>query len=55
MFCFQVGPAVTFSETCNDPISPPPGLGQHTHQVLSNVLGYSNETIDKLMRDQIIE
>ncbi|MFH1647533.1 MAG: CoA transferase [Chloroflexota bacterium] len=32
--------------------TPPPTLGQHTHQVLSELLGYSREKIEKLEAEQ---
>ena len=32
--------------------TPPPTLGQHTHQVLSGLLGYSREQIEKLEAEQ---
>ena len=32
--------------------TPPPTLGQHTHQVLSGLLGYSREKIEKLEAEQ---
>lgn len=34
--------------------SPAPGIGQHTRDVLRDVLGYSDERIDKLASDKII-
>ncbi len=35
--------------------SPAPQLGAHTREVLGDVLGYSNETIDRLISDGVLE
>lgn len=44
----QVAPAVTFSSSQNKIRTPPPVLGQHTHQVLSDVLHYTQDKIQEL-------
>ncbi|MDH5696737.1 MAG: CoA transferase, partial [Dehalococcoidia bacterium] len=31
---------------------PPPTLGQHTHEVLTNILGYSEDRIKKIREEQ---
>lgn len=49
-----VGPAVKFSSARNQPQSPPPVLGQHSHHILSDILGYSHDHIDSLMRVGIV-
>ncbi|PVV01619.1 hypothetical protein BB560_003958 [Smittium megazygosporum] len=46
-----VSPAVQFSETPLTIDLPPPMLGQHTRPVLSEVLGYPEEKIQKLSED----
>lgn len=43
-----VGPPVEYSGSRNAVRSPPPSLGQHTVQVLSEVLNYSSSKIQKL-------
>lgn len=45
-----VAPAVKFSNAKNQIRSPPPTLGQHTHEILHNTLGYSQEKIDRLIK-----
>ncbi|XP_055848443.1 succinate--hydroxymethylglutarate CoA-transferase [Episyrphus balteatus] len=50
-----VGPPVKFSEAANDARTAPPCLGQHTDEVLSDVLKYSKTDIEKLRRDRIIQ
>ncbi|CAG5108872.1 Similar to SUGCT: Succinate--hydroxymethylglutarate CoA-transferase (Homo sapiens) [Cotesia congregata] len=48
-----VGPAVKFSYGENQVRSPPPTLGQHTRQVLKQLLNYSDQTIDSLIKNKI--
>lgn len=50
-----VGPPVVFSEAENSVRTAPPLLGQHTDEVLKEVLGYSPEKIEKLKRNKIIQ
>lgn len=45
-----VAPAVKFSNAKNQIRSPPPTLGQHTHEILQNTLGYSQEKIQRLIK-----
>ena len=33
----------------------PPALGQHTQEILSKILGYSNETIQTLANDKVVQ
>ncbi|KAJ9086858.1 hypothetical protein DSO57_1039213 [Entomophthora muscae] len=49
-----VGPAVKYSVSGSSIRSPPPTLGQHTHQVLSEKLGLSPEKIAELKEAGII-
>lgn len=48
-----VGPPVTYSDAMNSVQSAPPILGQHTYQVLKNILSYDDDKIT-LLRDQKI-
>ena len=50
-----MGPAVKFSDSENQPKSAPPALGQHTKEVLSDILGYSEQTINDLANDKVIQ
>lgn len=49
-----VGPPVKYSYADNEIRSPPPVLGQHTSEVLKNVLNYSEEMIVKLKEKRMI-
>ncbi|KAI7898098.1 CoA-transferase family III domain-containing protein [Cokeromyces recurvatus] len=49
-----VGPPVKFSEAHTTVRLPPPVLGAHTNDILSNVLGYSKTQIDQLLLDKSI-
>jgi crotonobetainyl-CoA:carnitine CoA-transferase CaiB-like acyl-CoA transferase len=42
------------SETPLDRYEPPPRLGQHTDELLSNVLGMGSSDIEELVRDKIV-
>ena len=50
-----VGPPVVYSEGRNEVRCPPPVLGQHTDDILTNLLGYSADKIDELRRKDIIQ
>lgn len=50
-----VGPPVVFSESQNDARMAPPILGQHTDEVLRDILGYTKEKIQNLRSKKIIE
>lgn len=50
----QLAPAVTFSASENRMRSPPPILGQHTTQVLTDVLSYSQQKIKRLEEQGVI-
>ncbi|KAF2347856.1 CoA-transferase family III, partial [Trinorchestia longiramus] len=49
-----VGPPVQFSESCNKIRSHPPRLGEHTRQVLSEVLSYEVSAIEELARRNVV-
>lgn len=46
---------VVYSETENKARTAPPLLGQHTNEVLSNLLQYSDDRIQSLRADKIIQ
>lgn len=50
-----IGPPVVYSDTHNSARSAPPTLGQHTDEVLKNVLGYDEEKIQNLRSKQIVQ
>ncbi|XP_058789995.1 succinate--hydroxymethylglutarate CoA-transferase [Phymastichus coffea] len=50
-----VGPPVQYSFAKNAVRLPPPVLGQHTTEVLKNILNYSDKTLESLRRNKIIE
>jgi CoA:oxalate CoA-transferase len=50
----QPGNPIKMSATPGESFSPPPLIGQHTHQVLSELLGYSKGKIEELERENII-
>uniref|UniRef100_A0A1B6EF02 Succinate--hydroxymethylglutarate CoA-transferase n=2 Tax=Clastoptera arizonana TaxID=38151 RepID=A0A1B6EF02_9HEMI len=50
-----VGPPVLYSDSLNSVRAPPPSLGQHTDQVLSEVLNYSQKEIQKLKNNGDIQ
>lgn len=47
----MVGPPVKFSEAETSIRLAPPLLGAHTNEILTDVLGYSKEKVDKLKQD----
>lgn len=50
------GPAVKYDDqTCQGVPSAPPMLGQHTTEILSDMLMYSDREIYDLERDGVIE
>jgi len=50
----QLGSPLKFSLTPIEIKTPPPMLGQHTVEVLKNILGYSDDEIEKLKKEGII-
>jgi crotonobetainyl-CoA:carnitine CoA-transferase CaiB-like acyl-CoA transferase len=50
----QIGIPMKFSETPGEIRKPPPLLGQHTKEILKNLLEYSEEEIKQLEREEII-
>ncbi|MEW6041092.1 MAG: CoA transferase, partial [Elusimicrobiota bacterium] len=48
------GIPVKLSETPGAAQTPPPTLGQHTEEVLKEILGYDEKTIQKLKRENVI-
>ncbi|XP_054713908.1 succinate--hydroxymethylglutarate CoA-transferase-like isoform X2 [Uloborus diversus] len=48
------GPAVKYSTGSNEARSPPPTLGEHTNEVLSSILQYSNEKINRLRALKVV-
>lgn len=49
-----VGPAVRFSSFSPSGPTPPPLIGQHTVEVLRDVLSYSNEVIETLLESKAV-
>jgi CoA:oxalate CoA-transferase len=49
-----VGMPVHFSKTPGDPRAAAPEFGEHTEQVLIDMLGYSWEDIGKLKEEEVI-
>lgn len=49
----QIGPTVKLSATPGEIGSPPPRLGEHTREILSEI-DYDDATIDRLARDGVI-
>jgi len=50
----QIGIPMKFSETPGQIKAPPPLLGQHTEEILKNLLGYSEEEINQLRSEEVI-
>ncbi len=48
------GNPIKLSRSDEESFSPPPTLGQHTNDVLSSVLGYSEDQIEKLRAQKVI-
>ncbi len=44
-----------FSETPAEVKARPPLWGEHTREILSNILGYSNTQIERLLKEKVIE
>ncbi len=50
----QPGNPIKMSDTPGETFSPPPLLGQHTYQLLNELLGYSKKKIEELEKEKII-
>lgn len=50
-----VGPPVKYSNASNEARTSPPVLGQHTNEVLRDLLGYDDKQINQLMMKNIIQ
>ena len=50
-----VGPPVSYSYAENKVRLPPPILGQHTKEILKNLLNYSDDTCNNLINEKIIQ
>ncbi|CAK9813102.1 Succinate--hydroxymethylglutarate CoA-transferase [Anthophora quadrimaculata] len=50
-----VGPPVTYSYATNNVRFAPPILGQHTDEILKNVLNYTDDSIQLLKRNKIVQ
>jgi crotonobetainyl-CoA:carnitine CoA-transferase CaiB-like acyl-CoA transferase len=49
-----VGPVAKLSGSPEPLTGPAPLLGQHNEEVLTEILGYSNEQVDRLKLDGVI-
>lgn len=50
-----VGPPVTFSYGKNEARLPPPMLGQHTQEILKNILNYPQDVIENLIKNKTVQ
>lgn len=48
------GPAVKYSESINMGRSPPPCLAEHTNEILSSILHYTEDDIEGLRNSKVI-
>ena len=51
----MMGRPIKFPGATQSPLTPPPVLGQHTREVLANVLGLEAETLDALAQRGVID
>ena len=55
-FFFFLGPAVEYDgQTCEGIPTPPPMLGQHTNDVLIDILGYDRKEIHKMEGEGVVK
>lgn len=50
-----VGPPVTYSYASNKVRLAPPMLGQHTYEILKNILNYSDTKIQMLKETEVVQ
>jgi succinate--hydroxymethylglutarate CoA-transferase len=50
----MVGPPATFSESAVGIQSPPPTLGEHNREILTSLLGYSDQKVEDLRNQGVI-
>lgn len=50
-----VGPAVTYSYATNKVRTAPPMVGQHTTEILKNILNYTDDKIQTLKKAKIVQ
>lgn len=50
-----VGPAVTYSYSTNKVRFAPPVMGQHTTEILKNILNYTDDKIEALKKVKIVQ
>ena len=48
------GVPIKLSETPGEVQSPPPTLGQHTHEVLTSLLGYDDSDVEVLVSEGVV-
>jgi len=49
-----VGPPATFSDSRIGIQSPPPMLGEHNREILTGILGFAEDKVEKLRRNEVI-
>jgi len=49
-----LGNPLKFDKTPADTFTPPPRMGEHTREILTNLLGYTKEKIDQLIQKEAI-
>ena len=49
-----LGNPLKFDKTPLNTFTPPPRMGEHTREILTNLLGYSKEKIDQLIQKEAI-
>lgn len=56
LLLFFLGPAVEYDgQTCQGIPTPPPILGQHTNDVLTDILGYDRKEILKMEDEGVVK
>jgi crotonobetainyl-CoA:carnitine CoA-transferase CaiB-like acyl-CoA transferase len=49
-----VGPPATFSDSRIGIQSPPPMLGEHNREILTGILSYADDEVEKLRLNEVI-